>query len=49
MFDKDDLAYIVNKRDQPVLITAHVEHRQIDYKVGGAEISLQSSGILPPR
>src|ERR1017187_3702740 len=44
-----DLAWIVNERDQPILVPAYIKHRQIAHKVGGTEGRLQRAGVLPHR
>ena len=46
LLDVDDLAQIVNERDQPILVPAHIEHRQIAHEVGGAEVCFQRAGVL---
>src|ERR1017187_5919036 len=41
-----DLAWIVNERDQPILVPAYIKHRQIAHKVGGTEGRLQRAGFF---
>lgn len=43
----DDLAQIVDECNQPILVSTHIEHRQIAHEVGRAEVRLQCAGVSP--
>src|SRR5438552_17841652 len=47
VLDIDNLPAIVNERDQTILVSAYVEHRQVTYEIRRPDGRLQLAGVAP--